>query len=183
MSNLKGRVGGSDSSSAGKVTDERLREVIRAGVGAELFSQTAQSAYDQSPIQHEAARRAKAEQDARAIMSHPVTGPILQQRIEDQTDRYIQWIHGARCEKEGFLTKVGVHVAASLVVVAGAFIILFIAGLYAHNHPDSALAQSADRAAVATLHTMEPDTQPESPSSTSLQPRPSVKTPGKLERN
>ena len=178
MSNLRGRGESGGSSSARKITDERLREVVRAGVGAEILSQTVQSAYDQSPIQHEASRRAKAEQDARAIMVHPVTGPILQQSIEDETDRYIQWVHGARCEKEGFWIKVGVHVAASLVIVAGAFIILFVAGLYAHNHPDSTLAQGADRAAVATLHTMEPETQSDAPSSTASQPRRAAKSPG-----
>ncbi|NYE30950.1 hypothetical protein HDE78_003927 [Rhodanobacter sp. K2T2] len=157
--------GSNKNSSVGKITNKLLREAIRAGIGAQVLSQTVQSFYDQSKIIYDPARRAKAEQDAHNILNHSVTGPVLQQRIEDQTDQYTDWIKLNRCEKEGFATKVAVHMCATLALVGIGFAILFFVGIFSRVRPASELSRTADAMARAFVNTIAPETGSENSSS------------------
>ena len=143
------------------IADESLRKIIRAGVGANTLAQLKEIAYQNSQIKHPAARLAAAEHEVQQSMNSPVSGPALHHQMEVETDQYMQWVRGSRCEKEGFWTKVGVHAAASAVVVIAAYVFLVVGGLIRQTKPASAVVQQANNTVADVVHALAPETQQE----------------------
>lgn len=143
----------------GKITEKKLIEVIRAGVGAQLFAETAQKLFEESKETDADKRQAEADEGARKMMSDPVAGDLLKEKARERADSYLEWIKGQRCEKETFARAVRIHASATVCLVVVGFVLVFCVKFYVRLNPDSWAAGGIDKWVIAAVNVIEPETR------------------------